>query len=155
MTKGTVTKIEFSHTWKGQHGDMDQYKVEIDDNETILAGSTNTPHGKECKFKAGEPCTFTQKDDDYGSKFTWANPDYPPKTGGLNSAVDQYEAKKAWLPPPIDNRQNSIIRQSSLKVATDIILQTKTAINKIDPYQETWVDIKALSIKIESFVKEV
>ncbi len=75
-----------------------------------------------------------------------------------NSAVDKYEAKKAGETDERETRaerqerQLSIIRQSSLKVATDIILSARES---QDTSEITWNEVKKLTKEIESFVKEV
>ena len=109
--KGTIIKKEDSGE---SYQDSKMYFCEMNTGDEILMGVTYRDD-----WNVGDEVEFESRPHKrHGQTFS------KPKTGEWggnrsNSAVDKYEAKKAGV---TDDRQNSIIRQSSLKVATDIVL---------------------------------
>jgi len=149
--KGTIKakKHEGPLTFKGSDGKdvtVERYALTIEEDSGIeFEGYTFS--GKISDNEVGDEVEYERGEDKKGNtKFTAIKKEW---SGGSrsNSAVDQYHAKAAN-----DDRQNSIIRQSSLKVATDIIIHSASSAPDKDGMLK---EIKELCKEIESFVKEV
>jgi len=129
METGKVAlAVKTDKTWdSGERGwgVFDIYKVEIDQGEVRLNGTTMVKQGSECKFKAGQDAQFTKEPDKYNEgsfKFKWASEN---KGGGGGRAPENPKIRNISM--AMSYSKDLIIaekfHQNTLRATADMILE--------------------------------
>jgi len=102
MKKGKVKQVQSNGTWEGNYGMMYKFEVTFENGD---CGEYSSKSEQQTKFIEGEETEYEFT----GGKFPKVKPYYaPPSSGGQS-----YYKKD-------DNIQNLIVRQSSIKCATEL-----------------------------------
>jgi hypothetical protein len=125
MTKTSkVTSAQADGTWNGKYGLMYRYEVAFENGDS---GEYSSKSSEQNKFVVGQETEYTIEAGQYGNKI---KPVSNFQQGGYATV------KKG------DNREKSIVRQSSLKCATDFVIANggdETRVIEIADMFTTWV----------------
>ncbi len=135
--KGTVLSVAPNGTFEGKHGTLYKHYIKIDVAGKVYEGEYASKKEQQTYFIVGQEVDFVFTDGQW--------PKIKPVQQGTGFTGGQRKDDP--------KRQASIIRQSSLKVATEICLKMYDAgILKAENLTEA---IKTKCIELEKFVNEV
>lgn len=130
--KSKVTSVQSNGTWEGSYGTMYKFEVSFENGDT---GEYSSKSKDQNKFVIGHETEYEFTD----GKYPKVKPVYNPPTGGSFNKFNNDP-----------NRQKMIVKQSSLKVASDLcIANKKTDLDSVFNVAEqivAWVmDVKETS----------
>lgn len=112
--KSKVTYVQANGTWEGNYGVMYKFEVTFENGDI---GEYSSKAKDQNKFVTGQEVEYTLT----GGQFPKVKPVYNPQGGG---SFNKYNNDP--------NRQKMIVKQSSLKVASDLcIANKKTDLNSV------------------------
>ena len=112
--KSKVISVQSNGTWEGSYGTMYKFEVSFDNGDT---GEYSSKSKDQNKFVIGHETEYEFTD----GKYPKVKPVYNPPSGGSFNKFNNDP-----------NRQKMIVKQSSLKVASDLcIANNKTDLNSV------------------------
>jgi len=112
--KSKVTNVQSNGTWEGSYGTMYKFEVSFENGDT---GEYSSKSKDQNKFVIGHETEYEFTD----VKYPKVKPVYNPPSGGSFNKFNNDP-----------NRQKMIVKQSSLKVASDLcIANNKTDLNSV------------------------
>lgn len=112
--KSKVTNVQSNGTWEGSYGTMYKFEVSFENGDT---GEYSSKSKDQNKFVIGHETEYEFTD----GKYPKVKPVYNPPSGGSFNKFNNDP-----------NRQKMIVKQSSLKVASDLcIANNKTDLNSV------------------------
>jgi len=112
--KSKVTNVQSNGTWEGSYGTMYKFEVSFENGDT---GEYSSKSKDQNKFVIGHQTEYEFTD----GKYPKVKPVYNPPSGGSFNKFNNDP-----------NRQKMIVKQSSLKVASDLcIANNKTDLNSV------------------------
>ena len=117
--KGKVTRVTSNGTWEGNYGLMYKFEIEMENGDV----GENLSKSNECKFKEGQETDYEFIDGQF------------PKIKPVSTFQNNFTPRSND-----PDRQLSIIRQSSLKAAIDLVVHEKIEIQELIKTADSFVE---------------